>query len=75
MDYDYCDPEGEQLTPDKRPPYDCFTQMVWKGTTSMGCGYADATFGDFMVCRYTPAGNVSGEYADNVERPSWYTDK
>ena len=53
----------------------CFTQVVWKSTTTLGCGYAScgASFiipgGVFVVCRYSPAGNYLGEFAQNVFPP------
>ena len=31
-----------------------FTQVVWKGTTNLGCG----TSGRILVCRYSPPGNM-----------------
>ena len=31
-----------------------FTQVVWNDTCRVGCG----TAGDYLVCRYHPAGNV-----------------
>lgn len=50
-----------------------FTQVVWRGTTHLGCaeavcpelfvGFSDTRF---VVCRYAPAGNVSGEFPQNV---------
>lgn len=48
-----------------------FTQVVWKSTTEVGCGVAKIVLGfftlTFVVCRYSPAGNVSGQYGDNVK--------
>ncbi|SMN21736.1 similar to Saccharomyces cerevisiae YJL079C PRY1 Protein of unknown function [Maudiozyma saulgeensis] len=46
-----------------------FTQLVWKSTTQVGCGVKSCggVWGDYVICSYDPAGNVSGEYADNVE--------
>ena len=50
-----------------------FTQLVWQNTTHVGCGAAkcnnDAANGAkgwFLVCEYTPAGNVDGGYGYNV---------
>lgn len=39
-----------------------FTQVVWKATKRLGCGQA----GKFVVCNYYPAGNVQGQFRDNV---------
>jgi pathogenesis-related protein 1 len=42
-----------------------YTQLVWRGTTQVGCGMATCPDGDFnatvWVCNYAPAGNVIGE--------------
>ena len=54
----------------KNPQYSHFTQMVWKGTTDLGCAFVvcpsgtvyDSDESQYLVCRYTPAGNVDGEY-------------
>ncbi|PKY08802.1 PR-1-like protein [Aspergillus campestris IBT 28561] len=54
-----------------------FTQIVWKGTTHVGCstvvcpslGNVDGSDMPFTVCNYGPAGNFDGEYAANVLRP------
>jgi hypothetical protein len=53
-----------------------FTQLVWRGTTRVGCGLTrcpgsifgwPAEFGEALMysCRYAPAGN-SGMYTENV---------
>jgi uncharacterized protein YkwD len=52
-----------------------FTQVVWKATTQVGCavkdcsGIFDASYGlaHYHVCEYSPAGNVIGEFAQNVQ--------
>ncbi|KAG5644724.1 hypothetical protein DXG03_007853 [Asterophora parasitica] len=52
-----------------------FTQVVWKSTTQVGCavqtcnGIFDAKFGPakYFVCEYNPAGNVSGQFDQNVQ--------
>ena len=37
-----------------------FTQVIWKGTTHVGCAvHRDARY-DFLICRYSPKGNVDG---------------
>lgn len=38
-----------------------YTQMVWKGTSSLGCATASAGASIFLVCRYDPPGNYSGQ--------------
>lgn len=46
------------------PPYTGhFTQVVWKATEKLGCG----TEGDYLVCRYYPAGNNKKHYPDYRE--------
>jgi len=37
-----------------------YTQMVWPATTKVGCAVASNATSDFLVCRYSPAGNVMG---------------
>lgn len=46
-----------------------YTQVVWKSTTQLGCGYktCDNIWGQYTICSYNPAGNVGGEYSENVE--------
>ncbi|OAL73435.1 hypothetical protein A7D00_1461 [Trichophyton violaceum] len=55
-----------------------FTQMVWVGTTHVGCFTAhcsnlggQGSGGDayYTVCNYSPPGNVLGQYAANVKPP------
>ena len=46
-----------------------FTQLVWKGTQEIGCGYAKGCvtrLPNVWVCHYSPAGNYSGQFAENV---------
>jgi uncharacterized protein YkwD len=50
-----------------------FTQMVWKSTKELGCGYAvcngeNGTPGTYWVCEYNPAGNITnnGYFKANV---------
>jgi uncharacterized protein YkwD len=56
------------------------TQMVWKGTTKVGCvtidcgdkmivGNSASTMNKFTVCNYAPAGNMGGAYGKNVDSP------
>lgn len=57
-----------------------FSQVVWKNSLSVGCYTANCTVEGlqnsnsgvqpfFTVCNYSPAGNVEGEFADNVGAP------
>ena len=43
-----------------------FTQVVWAGTTRVGCATRVCNGMDLWVCNYDPPGNVQGGYADNV---------
>jgi hypothetical protein len=38
-----------------------YTQMIWKGTSSVGCAVVSNGKTDFLVCRYSPPGNIEGE--------------
>lgn len=60
--------------------YGHFTQVVWVGSTSVGCASFDcsasglANVGSdippiFHVCNYLPAGNFLGEFGTNVLPP------
>jgi hypothetical protein len=49
--YDYDVPDGSMSDTSG------FTQVVWKATCKIGCGYS----GDYAVCRYSPAGNQLDE--------------
>ncbi|OYY67531.1 MAG: serine protease [Sphingomonas sp. 28-63-12] len=37
-----------------------YTQMIWRGSTAFGCAIASNDRDDYLVCRYTPPGNVVG---------------
>ena len=57
----------------KRPGFSMqtghFTQVVWKGTTKVGCGAAWRSTRYVVVCRYAPAGNELDAFDRNVLRP------
>lgn len=53
-----------------------FTQVVWKSTKKVGCGVQmckgifDPKFGlaKYVVCEYSPPGNVIGHFKENVQK-------
>ncbi|KAJ2928781.1 hypothetical protein H1R20_g8314, partial [Candolleomyces eurysporus] len=55
------------------PKFSHFTQVVWKGTTQVGCAVQTCTgiLGNspakFYVCEYNPPGNVAGRFGENVQ--------
>jgi hypothetical protein len=38
-----------------------YTQMIWRGTTHVGCALAQGRGWDYLVCRYSPPGNIVGQ--------------
>ena len=40
-----------------------YTQMVWSGTTHMGCAIASRGNRSVLACRYSPPGNIDGRRA------------
>lgn len=46
-----------------------FTQLVWKNTTTTGCGRQNCgASGWLLFCEYWPPGNVGGEYQQDVQQ-------
>jgi len=46
-----------------------FTQVVWKGSKEIGVGKALTSDGRvYVVCNYYPAGNMVGQFGENVFR-------
>lgn len=46
-----------------------FTQLVWRNTTTVGCGKRlCGVQGWFLACEYWPRGNYAGAYADQVTK-------
>jgi hypothetical protein len=37
-----------------------YSQMIWPGSIRVGCALRSSTRFDYLVCRYSPAGNVVG---------------
>lgn len=65
--------EGSSYNYNSANTYDHFTQVVWKGSTKVGCAYKDCTstgWGKYVVCEYSPAGNVIGQNKANVLPPN-----
>ena len=49
------------------PKTGCFSQVVWKESIEIGAGVAISEQGQhFCVVRYKVAGNVKGEYSQNI---------
>jgi uncharacterized protein YkwD len=76
--YNYDDPQpGGSLTfgcdnnPDKVTGH--FTQVVWKSTQRLGCAKNTCPLGGnsatLWACEYDPAGNITGEFKENVPKP------
>lgn len=40
-----------------------YTQIIWRTTRRVGCALASNDRDDYLVCRYSPAGNVIGSKA------------
>jgi hypothetical protein len=61
--YDWNIP-GTEAKIDKSKPIGHFTQLVWKGTTHVGCAFVDncskTQYKNYLVCNYRPAGNING---------------
>lgn len=53
----------------------CPSQIVWKATVSVGCGYTPFFKGDpnydatYAVCEYWPPGNQAGSFDENLFPP------
>jgi hypothetical protein len=39
-----------------------YTQMIWPKTQRIGCGFASSATNDYLVCHYSPAGNIDGTH-------------
>jgi hypothetical protein len=40
-----------------------YSQMIWPTTTRIGCALGSNRTADYLVCRYSPAGNIDGRRA------------
>ena len=45
-----------------------YTQIIWPTTTRIGCAIASNVRSDFLVCHYSPAGNIDGRPVGYVPR-------
>ena len=45
-----------------------YTQIIWPTTTRVGCALASNARIDYLVCRYSPAGNVDGRLVQAAYR-------
>uniref|UniRef100_A0A667YEI0 SCP domain-containing protein n=1 Tax=Myripristis murdjan TaxID=586833 RepID=A0A667YEI0_9TELE len=45
-----------------------FTQVVWEGSTELGVGLATDGYMTFVVGQYLPAGNMQGQFEQNVHK-------
>jgi len=39
-----------------------YSQLIWPTTTRIGCALASNGRTDYLVCRYSPAGNIDGRW-------------
>jgi hypothetical protein len=47
-----------------------FTQVVWRGSTSVGYAVASGPYGTFVAAHYVEHGNMSGAFEENVLPPA-----
>jgi len=40
-----------------------YAQIIWRGSTAVGCALASNRTDDYLVCRYSPPGKVAGSRA------------
>ncbi|KAK6462337.1 CAP domain-containing protein, partial [Scheffersomyces coipomensis] len=65
--------EGSTYDYSTESTYNHFTQVVWKGSTKVGCAFKNCqaeNWGLYVVCEYDPPGNVIGEEQANVLPPT-----
>ena len=55
------DAKADSYKCDSNATVNHYTQMVWRNTRKVGCGYAAIGYSRVLACRYSPGGNVSGE--------------
>jgi hypothetical protein len=65
-------PDGAGLIPEYTRSCGYYSTLVWKSSIRIGCGRGtrNGEGGDYTTCYYCPAGNVAGEFTENVLAPS-----
>ncbi len=46
-----------------------YTQMIWQNTSEVGCGEANASGYNILVCDYSPLGNIDGTVVYSPKPP------
>ncbi|CCE86536.1 Piso0_005031 [Millerozyma farinosa CBS 7064] len=62
--------EGKSYNYGSASSFDHFTQVIWKGTSQVGCAYKDCSsenWGKYIICSYNPAGNMVGMGSQNLQ--------
>lgn len=66
--------DEERLYNYKKPAFSMktghFTQVVWAGSRSLGCGSSECQGMRLWVCHYDPPGNVVSTFPANVSQPT-----
>lgn len=52
--------EGEGYDYSSATTFNHFTQVIWKSSTELGCAKKDCNGSPYVVCEYSPAGNMVG---------------
>ena len=45
------------------------TQIIWKSSTKLGCGYAACNGSPYWSCNFDPGGNMVGAHTQNIDAP------
>ncbi|EGW30885.1 uncharacterized protein SPAPADRAFT_156278 [Spathaspora passalidarum NRRL Y-27907] len=61
--------EGEEYIYGTESIYNHFTAIVWKSTTEVACAYRQCPRARYIICSYSPHGNVIGHSTMNVFAP------